>query len=478
MLTIYLDHNIINHLKLNPKGDLANKLEELKPIAMFPYSRAILSDMCNGFDKMPEDKKHHVKDELDLISSLSDNYYIDEKQNVQFVRWYINDVKNMFKEELQLSRENLLDIMKLLEEPLGLDKELEEQNKSAINILKVTPCGFDFAQLNSIEGGQVLLEMFPNASKTGKMWDLMTDIIAWKDKLDDDPSSYLELRKFLTRETKLVGKTLPGNANIIDELDKAFLSTSVKKKFSQFSEDTLKNSKREGQEITLQDKFNNDFVMIDMAGYKADPMKKGYSNFFNDCRHSFLGAHCDFFITEDARTRDKANAVYKKHGINSISCSIKQFLDLMNSVKLQYDSVDIKNVIEEISKTEPVIVKEENGCKLCTYYLKPKFLNYFNQSDHLINADGTWSWSFSHNPENYMQFFAFKELEMFVNRMHFILGTDFRDRTIYSPTEENEKVKVRKWSGRKWILGEEKIEIYFSLLEGDTFPTMVIKNVA
>jgi hypothetical protein len=54
------------------------------------------------------------------------------------------------------------------------------------------------------------------------------------------------------------------------------------------------------------------FYKFDLKGYKTDA---NFNNMFDDSLHTFYGAHCDFFITNDDRCQYKAIKTYERLNI-------------------------------------------------------------------------------------------------------------------------------------------------------------------
>lgn len=473
MLTIYIDKNIISHLKLNPDGPLAKKFEELKPIAVFPYSRALISDLCKGYDKLSPENKLKVTEDLRFLADLSGNYYLDWSNKDNLVNWFINDIHTMFNQELEVYNESAMSYLKMIFEPNDSGDEIDKLMGSLGKIFDTIPLGIDFTELRKSDVGTSFVSNFPNAEKTGMLGDFMRDFVAWVDSLDENPSSYKDMRRLVTAHTGVLNNSSDLDSNVMTELDKILLSSPIGKSLDGISEDA--NQKKDN---TLEDVFMNEFIMLDMVGYKTDGLKKGYTNFLNDAKHAFIGSHCDFFITQDRRTRAKAKAIYEKRNVSSRACDIGEFLELIENYDYSFDENYFTTIEDYPNDLKPEIQKEENEITLDTYYLRKRFLNYFNQMDVMKEPNGRTSYSFLHNSETFLRLPSFSHIEKAVNYLHSILGTDFRDRSQYNPEDENQKILDRKWSGRKWILKDGEMNVYYTILEKDVFPRLVIDDMA
>jgi len=74
----------------------------------------------------------------------------------------------------------------------------------------------------------------------------------------------------------------------------------------------------QGKEMGLQNRFAGVFEMLDMIGYWKDKYnnKSNYARLW-DASHSFFSSHCDFFVSNDKRTRNKAKVVFEIYGIKT-----------------------------------------------------------------------------------------------------------------------------------------------------------------
>lgn len=471
MLTIYLDKNVISYLKSKPNSPFAEKLKELVPFVTFPYSRAILSDLCRGYSELDDEKREKVFEDLNLISNLSEGQYLEWSDKDKIVNWYVADIRAMFNEELEIYGRKVIDFMHGLIQPdvNGDTNPVDEILKSVVKFLSTIPMGIDFDELRQTDEGNVIANMLPTVEKSGNFADGIIDVINWIDSLEDAPAKYKELRSVVMRHTHIQDKVIKFDTNAITEIDQIMSDSIIGKPFNEFIVSINKHS-----ENNLDSNFMHEYVMLDMVGYKADKLKKGYTNFLNDCQHSFIGSHCDFFITDDAATLAKSKMMYEKRGLSSIACNIEEFLTLIESYEFNADIKDILNISEQIESWNHIEREERDGVILDEYYLKPRFLNYFNKINVLREKDRTISYTLFHSPENYLVSCAFVEIEKMVNYLHSILGSDFRNRSKYIPEEENQKVYDREWSGRKWIFENGKKLVYFSMLKDDIFPRVLV----
>ncbi|MBN2834139.1 MAG: hypothetical protein JXR48_04155 [Candidatus Delongbacteria bacterium] len=106
----------------------------------------------------------------------------------------------------------------------------------------------------------------------------------------------------------------------------------LKKKFSEFGQngsilellEQVKNFHPDGKSFGLSNDIAGVFEFLDMVGYWKDKVtsKSNYARLW-DSNHTFFAAHCNYFISDDKRTRNKAKVAYHLFGISTKVLSSK-----------------------------------------------------------------------------------------------------------------------------------------------------------
>jgi hypothetical protein len=80
----------------------------------------------------------------------------------------------------------------------------------------------------------------------------------------------------------------------------------------------------QGKEFGLHNRIAGIFELLDMLGYWTDKYneKSNYARLW-DSNHVYFASLCDFFISDDIRTRNKAKVVYDIYNIKTIISSSK-----------------------------------------------------------------------------------------------------------------------------------------------------------
>lgn len=78
-----------------------------------------------------------------------------------------------------------------------------------------------------------------------------------------------------------------------------------------------------------QEMFSSLFNILDALGFWQDEVKDGSTtNRMYDANHAYYASACDYFVTDDCKTRNKANVAYSSWKIRTKAISYKDFLAL------------------------------------------------------------------------------------------------------------------------------------------------------
>lgn len=80
----------------------------------------------------------------------------------------------------------------------------------------------------------------------------------------------------------------------------------------------------QGKDFGLNNRFGGIFELLDLLGYWTDKYndKSNYARMW-DSNHAYFASFCDFFISDDKRTRNKTKVVYGIYGIDTVIVSSK-----------------------------------------------------------------------------------------------------------------------------------------------------------
>jgi hypothetical protein len=226
-------------------------------------------------------------------------------------------------------------------------------------------------------------------------------------------------------------------------------------------ENNIKVTKKEN-EITKFDYFSNYYLSLDSFGYYRD---KALPNLIYDTIHSYYGAHCDFFVTEDDNTYQKTKAVYDKLGISTIVCKPNDFLKEYYSFNqiLNISTTHLIDQISEIIKSSIILVKsvDDELNPVTVHKISYPLVDYFNRMQVTSMQDSTVLFFYKRG-QNYSDFMFWTELETVVNKIVKHLGID--DNLKFEFTEEYDKLSLNNntWKGRSWCIKNSILEIIYS----------------
>lgn len=77
--------------------------------------------------------------------------------------------------------------------------------------------------------------------------------------------------------------------------------------------------------------FQSFFNAMDMLGFWQDKRTaRSYLARSYDANHAYFASACDYFVTNDQRTRNKANVLYYYYGMNTKAVSYTEFMKVFN----------------------------------------------------------------------------------------------------------------------------------------------------
>jgi hypothetical protein len=128
-------------------------------------------------------------------------------------------------------------------------------------------------------------------------------------------------RKSLGLETSRLNNYLP--SEVIEHLNKKLTTWGQGHSFMEVLEMGILYHPQ-GQSFGLSNRIAGVFELLDLLGYWKDKAteKSNYARLW-DSNHTFFAAHCDYFISDDKRTRNKARVVYDIYDIGTRVLSSK-----------------------------------------------------------------------------------------------------------------------------------------------------------
>jgi hypothetical protein len=297
---IYLDWNIFNKLEhltslteeeADDYGYLDSLITDSSIIA--PYSNGHINDLIRGYEKDPSFTPGHLAN----ITRLSRNICIAQYWGESKAKWHIREPEGFLHSRIEESN-NIASsygaLYDTLNEPLAtMAFELKKTSQ------RLTPVPANFKSIYATN--PIFNAMYPRTKIEMNMLALCEDLYAFGFNINNDFQLYKHYRKYLA-ETKL---KFPQYKNLFNAMIPA-----DKPKYLTWEDlwDGLEPQFKETSNAAY-DRIMGLFTTTDLKGYRQD---NKFPNLLDDALHCFYAAHCNYFITIDAKCYDKAKLVYDK----------------------------------------------------------------------------------------------------------------------------------------------------------------------
>lgn len=349
MLKIYLDWNIITHLKKeDEKNTLLRKMfAKYCKYFVFPFSKAHLHDLgfgnkaCPGYEKdihnlsvlcgthllefdnvingpypyqcTPQEYIEKREDDIEFfLSGFSKSKFHDLLSRVDYVYPSLKDI--LYRYRIQ---------------PV----KLPHLNKEVSNLGELTDLLLDDLSI-----------MLRDTSVCGKIEAYIKDC---------NPEEYVKIKR----------SDFQTIFNLLDDICFEQVGKSV--------DDLLKMFCPQENSMNY---FISLYLLLNLVGYHSDK-KRSLLNIITDAIHAYYASRCDVFVTNDHALKEKVKAVYNKCGIHTKVVEKDEIAQVMEDEAIA--EFDVPNFIKNILPTlEPQHLCEKEF--FCFKKLSFRFLGLFN----------------------------------------------------------------------------------------------------
>jgi hypothetical protein len=301
-MNIYFDLNIFDRIEKKEnleenERNLYTKWENLvlSGQIVVPYSNAHLNDLFRGFQKNP----NYIDGHLDNIERLTKNLCICQYWGNKNTVWHFREIREFFNEKNTEWEFEPNSFDELFDSDLGIPNPLLLYKM--IPLPKEWKLGYQQDPMFGI--------MYPKSKTENNMYALMEDIFNFQSRLKSDFSLYKSFKANLMRSIN----KLKNNKEMLKAIKQNF--KDLPKHLDIFEISDLYGPKSKTSENVNYSKLIETFYKYDLKGYKTDG---NFNNMFDDSLHTFYGAHCDYFVTNDDRCKYKAEKTYERLKINTI----------------------------------------------------------------------------------------------------------------------------------------------------------------
>ena len=361
MLKIYLDWNIITHLKSEGKDnrEILNAIEEYGRYFIFPYSMGHMHDLYSGDSTNPG----YWKD-LKMLSKICSSHLLEYSNDIDSAYPYQctpeeyierNDSKlKLFKSGLSREAfEYFLDSM-------GINlsrfmKEMEEKELPPIDIPFL-----NVSVKNTKEALMAIMSLGEHYAKDNKLFARIEKYVK------DNSDGYFGKIKSSNPDTIFC---------VLDEL--------THKQVDRSFVDIIKEVQTQRNSYSF---FISLYLSLNATGFSSDK-KKDIRNIYTDAEHAYYASKCDIFVTNDGNLKEKAEAIYHKFGIKTRVIEKSELVRIMKEENtMEYDDDYFYNyILPEFGK--PCKVDDVNS------YFKEmpyRFWGLFNCCEEINLPDTTY----------------------------------------------------------------------------------------
>ncbi|HQB69460.1 MAG TPA: hypothetical protein PKY37_05040 [Paludibacteraceae bacterium] len=448
-------------------GHLNDLLEILgnKDKFLIPYSTSHIGDILSSYADN-EEQKTRIDNDLNFISSLTDNVYLANNGKKVFM-----DKKH--PKELYQQRLNEKDLMKdysldSLEAILNENELTKGIGKTLISLIKSIPIEENFKKaFDNPESSEYLDKMFPGLKENLTMEGFFKCFGKMYNNLNNK-EDYKILREVTQNGLGINRDKIFDNENPYSIIDEA------QQKFGVDVNKFIDNKKHAPEWFN---KISNEYIQLDMYGYQEDKVivreNKRIETFRNtteDAFHSAFASTCNFYVINDKKSYKKTKQVYDRLQINTVVFKPNEFIDYYNKYLDIKNTADYFQLAVKLIKSDNFFESKDNIGNQ-RIYLFPFFLfDFFNK---IVVAE-------SENDENPIFLLSkfsptnglgttFKEIEILVNMLIEHLGLDNDKKGVFSANEFNDGT----WDGRTWDVNEIQfrllalngyVQLYFNIL--------------
>jgi len=343
---IYLDWNIITHMKQGKHDDLFNILKT-NPHFLIIYSTSHISDILVSYTG-EENQTRLIYEDLGYISKLTSNYciYIEDKTVILKQR----DPKELFEDSLAQSKErssnNQLELM------LKIVEDMPEAYEAILKF-KDSPLPKEISDaLESPLTTERMNDLYPGLRDNPTMGNLINISSLNFSKLMQT-EEYMNLRDTLQNHLSLKTNGLIDKQPYV-ELDKIYSNSPV-------GLSNLTNLLKNDNTPQWFHDLTMNYLLLDMHGFYEDRIKvtdrnkATMRNTIDDGFHSAFAATCDYYITNDNKSSKKTKEIYNKLNVNTKVFSSAEFVDYYNEYILNPNSIMIKIETEHFENSKALI---------------------------------------------------------------------------------------------------------------------------
>lgn len=315
MLKIYLDWNVITHLKEEKHRELYDFIMQHNDKFIFPYSKAHLKDLLVS---KSDDNLYYYNQDIHLLSSICKHHLLEYEANINSPYPYRCTPNEYF--EINGSELDLFNS--------GFSKD------AFLNCLQNKGIETN-AFIADLENQAIEPIVIPIINiKIHNMYELISTMFEYGEHMMKNKSLPKEIKQYIQATTdKLQYKAIQGANpnNVFDKLNIVTSSQTSKTFIDILEKQILEGSKSNIELFTLL------YISLNFSGYQSDT-NRNLQNIYTDAEHAYYASSCDIFVSNDSRLRSKSTAIYNSYNIPTKIITTNELIQLMESeLSLEYD---------------------------------------------------------------------------------------------------------------------------------------------
>ena len=390
MKKIYLDWNIINHIKETP--ELFEFIKKHQAHFVFVYSPAHFADLMRGVK--PGETNIYLNKDIEKLETICETHLLKFSENK------LNVYKCCPREFLEKEGKDY----PLIEHFASLDYFKDSLRFDGMDLYSMFS---DKLKATSL-GETIEHPLFGSFSNVSEFFECLMNFM---DKFLQDKTVSKEIKNKIKETDKYDELTSINNTNPKDVINlvntnmaRYGIEGNVVDIVKKYASENLK-----GDDMSV---FKSVYLSLDFLNYHSD--KRNLWNIMTDAEHAFYGSFCDVLVTNDSKMKLKTEALYSYFNKQTKVIAKEEFFDyLQKEIAKEFD---FKDHIEELLTNQNIPDNQPKD----SIYVKWKHVDtflwgFFNRIEFHKHLDDGKSCFYLCRDTKYEECFFYSEIEKFFN---------------------------------------------------------------
>lgn len=360
MKKIYLDWNIINHLEENP--ELFEFILQYQSHFVFVYSPAHFSDLMKSYKE--NGSNEYFEKDLKRLENICETHLM-----------------RYFDKELCIHRCPPTEFLEKEGQDYPIFKDVFKPDffKDSLSVDGLDLYGPFRDGLQAVSFDKTIEIPLIGCFSNG--FELLNGFMAFLEKVMTDKEFVRTIR------AKVVADAKDKEIARINDYDPDKVIGAINSFFARYGSDVdvvgiIKKAILENQQGDEKLLFESLYTSLDLMSFHPD--KRDFMNIMTDADHAFYGGYCDVLVTDDAKMRLKAKAVYSYFGIQTKIIGKQELLQYLKDEIS--GEMKIEESVEEVMSNQHIPEKYNEG----DVYLKWRtldhpFFGYFDKLEYQLD---------------------------------------------------------------------------------------------